>query len=57
MDLFKSEMCRFVGIAGFSCPCCNDFFSKSKKKLNRKARAALKIKTRKLVNSEILYRE
>lgn len=57
MDLFKSEMCKFVGVGGFTCACCNDFYSKSKKKLNRKARASLKVKTRKMINSEISYRE
>lgn len=57
MDLFKSEMCHYVSVGGFSCHCCNDFYHKTKKKLNKLARAKLKVKTMKVVKEEISNKE
>ena len=51
MDNFKKEMMKNVQIGGFKCPCCNDFFGKTRKVLNRLARKRLKNK----LNNELKY--
>ena len=40
-DIFKQSMEHYCGIS-IHCPCCNDFYGKDKKKLNRMARVKLK---------------
>ena len=55
MDLFKSEIGKLITDETYDCPCCNLFFHNSKKKVNRKARASLKAKTKKLIKSELIY--
>ena len=42
MDAFKEQQMKSVGIGGLTCSCCNDYFGKNKRKLNREARARLK---------------
>lgn len=43
-DIFKQLMHYNCGVGGLFCFCCNDWKGKSKKKLNRIARAMLKQK-------------
>lgn len=52
MNEFKECQLRYIAIAGMKCPCCNQFRGKSKKKLNRMARAKLKFRAQKTVNYE-----
>jgi hypothetical protein len=42
MDYFNREKCKNVGPGGTRCPCCNSLHHKSRKKLNRMARARCK---------------
>jgi len=39
MDNFKKCQIHHVGVGGLKCPCCNIYFGKNKKLLNRMARA------------------
>ena len=41
-DIFKMCQLNHTGIGGLHCHCCNQFFSKFKKRLNRMARAKVK---------------
>ncbi len=42
MDEFKASMGKHLGVGGVKCRCCNSYFRKSKKKLNRMARSGLR---------------
>jgi hypothetical protein len=42
MDDFKKNSMKMVGPGGVTCPCCNLFFGKKRKKLNRIARSRTK---------------
>ena len=42
MDKFRQAMSNQCGWGGFRCPCCNCYHGKTKKKLNRLARAKIK---------------
>lgn len=42
MDIFKAEMNRRCDVGGVHCDCCNPFFKKDKKILNRMSRKKLK---------------
>jgi len=41
-DEFNNQKKKHIGLGGIKCHCCNNFHGKSKKKLNRIARARLK---------------
>lgn len=51
------EFCKcqnsLVGVGGVKCPCCNMFFGRKRKKLNRLARRKLKIKDKKDIEKEL----
>ena len=52
MDIFKLSMTHHTGIS-LHCPCCNKYYGKDKKKLNRMARAKLKELKNKEVRIEV----
>ena len=52
MDDFKKEQLKRIGIGGLRCYCCNDFYGKTKSKLNKAARTAMKREVKKIVNEE-----
>lgn len=41
-DDYKKNLNWYVDVGGFNCPCCNIYFKKSKRLLNKLARAKLK---------------
>ena len=49
MAEFKCKQFALVGIGGTGCPCCNNLIGKRRKRLNRIARARMKIDNRKVV--------
>lgn len=42
MDYFKKVQTENIGPGGFKCPCCNSFFGKERKVINRRARRVMK---------------
>ena len=54
MDNFKANLLKGVSVGGLHCTCCNDCFGKSKKRLNREARARMKEEERTLVEQELI---
>ena len=52
-DDFLKAGNSYVGVGGRNCPCCNGYFGKDRKKLNRWARRKLKRLTKKIVREEI----
>ena len=52
-DLFTQQQHNIIGPGGVKCPCCNDYYGKSKPKLNRIKRRKLKENTKcEILNSE-----
>ena len=51
MDIFKAEMNRRTGVGGIHCDCCNPYFGKEKRILNKMARQRLKRELRKEYNN------
>lgn len=53
MDKFKEVQNSCCGVGGINCTCCNPYYGKTKKFLNKIARSILKRITKKEIEKEI----